>query len=110
MAFRIASPRLGLSVEMGTAGVPRDSRYHVMLEGEELFASSSERKAVARYTALKNALTAKVEEVGSTVDVSAALRREMADIQAQRFLSESSRQKRAKALRKGGKGGSGGVG
>jgi hypothetical protein len=44
------------------------------------------------------------------VDVRKILEREVAEQEARRFLAESSRAKRAKALRKGGRGGSEGVG
>ncbi|RJX22804.1 MAG: hypothetical protein C4575_00745 [Desulforudis sp.] len=107
--YRQSIPELGLSIERGTPAVADDGKFHVLLNGEEVFASAKEKEAVEEYRRLKAALGVQSGRKKS-IDVKAALQREIADRQVTSFLAESAQQKRAKALRKGGKGGSGGVG
>lgn len=104
--YRQAVPTYGLSVERGTAAVPPDGCFHVLLRGEELLTTKSEREALAKYRQLRDEF-APAPDLG--VDVPGALRRHLAQAEADRFLAQSSREKRARATRKGGKGGSGGV-
>lgn len=106
--YRQSIPQLGLSVELGTPDVPDDGKYHVLLNGEEVFASAKQKEAVDEYCQRKTALGVKVGEKTS-VDVKAALQREIAEQRARSFLAESSQQKRSKALGRGGRGGRGGV-
>lgn len=107
--YRQYIPQIGLSMERGTPAVPDDGKFHVLLNGEEIFASASEKKAAEEFRRHQTALAGQAGRK-TTVDVKAALQREIADRQVTEFLVESSQQKRAKALRKGGRGGSGGVG
>jgi hypothetical protein len=109
--YRQAVPRVALSVERDTQSVPEDGHFHVFLRGSEILVSPSQKEALARYRSLKECL---LREAGgldgrAKVDKREALAREMADGQAKAFLAESSRKKRAKALRRGGPGGTGGV-
>jgi len=108
--FRQAVPRIGLSMERGTEAVPEDGQYHVLLDGHRMFTSPSEKDALVEYRRLKDLLLgADPPKGGGRADIREALMREMAERQATAFLAESARQKRVKALRKGGPGGSGGV-
>ncbi len=110
--FRQSLPRIGLSIERGTPSVPDDGRYYVLLHGEQAFSSRSEKEALDEYRRLRRSLLeADSQETSSRRwNIREALQKEAADRQARAFLAESSRRKRAKALRKGGPGGSGGVG
>jgi hypothetical protein len=56
-------------------GVPDDGQFHVVLKGEEVFASRSQKAATARYRALKDELMPLKD--GNAVDVGQALRREI---------------------------------
>jgi hypothetical protein len=106
--YRQKVSAIGLSIERGTESVPDDGHYHVLLDGREVFASSSEREALSEYRRLRDAVMTS-EPRRDPASVREALRREMADRQAASLLAESARLKRAKATKKGGKGGSGGV-
>lgn len=106
-AFRQSVPSVGLSIERGTNAVPRDGRYYVLLAGEQMLAATSKQQAMAEYRKLRDSL---VTPNASAIDVKEALGRQVAEYEADAFLSQSSREKRARATRKGGKGGSGGVG
>ena len=101
-------PALGLSVERGTGEVPDDGCFHVTLNGAVIFSSVSEKNALREYRGIRDRLLPPT--TGDSFNVREALGREAAEMEARRFLADSSRSKRAKALRKGGKGGSGGVG
>ncbi len=102
-----AVPSLGLSVQYGTESVPDDGRFHVVMAGAIVFAADSEKDALREYRRLRDRL---LPPRIRSVDVRKILEREAAEQEARRFLADSSRAKRTKALRKGGKGGSGGVG
>ena len=101
--YRQSIPELGLSVERGTPEVDDDSKFHVLLNGEEVFVSAKEKEAVEEYCRLKKALAGHTRKKKS-VDVKAALQREIADQQVTAFLAESTQQKHANRTRKGGKG------
>jgi hypothetical protein len=59
-------------------GVPDDGQFHVVLNGEEVFASRSQKAATARYRALKDELMPLKEgNAANAVDVGQALRREI---------------------------------
>jgi len=105
--FRQAIPSIGLSLERGTENVPSDDRFHVILDGEELLSSHSQMKALAEYRRIRDAIGG---TQSNNVDVREALRKKLAESEADRFLAQSSREKRARALFKGGRGGRGGVG
>src|ERR1700730_15425679 len=49
--FKQEVPTLQLSVEHGTATVPADGQYHVLLSGDIVFSSKSKKKAFARRVA-----------------------------------------------------------
>jgi len=104
--FRQAVPQFGLSIEKGTEAVPEDGCYHVLLEGEELLKTRSRQEAVTAYRRVRDDLVAPQ----TRVDVRKALMRQVAQSEAAAFLAQSSREKRARATKKGGKGGSGGIG
>ncbi len=70
-------------------GVPDDGQFHVVLNGEEVFVSRSQKAATARYRALKDELMPLKEgNAANAVDVGQALRREIADRQTSSFLGE----------------------
>jgi hypothetical protein len=99
--FRQAIPRIGLSIESGTGSVPEDGLFHVLLNGQEVFSSNSQREALAKYRELKESLlSAGQPRESRAAKTREALHREMADRQVGAFLSQSARQKRAKAVRK----------
>ena|GEM_PF-2445758 len=108
--FRQAIPKLGLSVELGTAAVPDDGQYHVLLDGGIVFSSGSQEQALSEYRSRRDHLLKEAPAGRARVDVKALLQREMAEFDTKKVLQESYRQRKAKATRKGGKGGSGGVG
>jgi hypothetical protein len=107
--YRQSIPKLGLSVERETPSVPDDGKFHVLLNGEDVFTSIKEKDAVKEYCRLKAVLGVEMAKK-TPADAKAALRREIEDRQMTAFMAESAQQKRSKAVRKGGKGGSGGVG
>lgn len=107
--YRQSIPRIGLSIEKGTKSVPADDMFHVLLNGQEVFKSHSEKEALVSYRTLKHSLTEEEAPRTHQMNLQEALRREMNERQATEFLAESSRAKRTRALRKGGPGGSGGV-
>ena len=104
--YRQAVPALHLSLERGTEDVPDDGRFHVVRDGAVLYSSESQRDALRHYRDLRDRLLPPTE---SGVDVKRIMEREVAEQEANRFLADSRRAKRARALKKGGKGGSGGV-
>jgi hypothetical protein len=110
--FRQSIPRIGLSIEQGTPSVPDDGQYYVLLEGEQVFSSLSDKEALDEYRRLRHSLLGMdgQEAPDRRSNIREAIHKEAADRQARTFLAESARRKRAKALRKGGPGGSGGVG
>ena len=105
-AFRQSIPSLGLSVEKGTENVPDDGCFYVLLQGRELLRTPSRLEAMTEYRRIRDARTIP----SGQVDVRDALMRQMAQSEAVAFLAQSSREKHARATKKGGKGGSGGVG
>ena len=64
--YRQAVPRIGLSIERGTDAVPDDGEYHVLLEGQHVFASQSEKEALAEYRRLTS--EGKLGEAGAKLD------------------------------------------
>ena len=106
--YRQGIPAIGLSIERGTEGVPDDGQFHVVLNGEEVFASRSQKAVTARYRVLKDELMPLKEgSAANAVNVGQALRKEIADRQTSSFLAGSAHRKRANGVRRGG-GGSGG--
>jgi hypothetical protein len=97
---------LHLSLERGTEDVPDDGRFHVVRDGAVVYTSESQRDALRQYRDLRDRLLPPTER---GVDVKKIIEREVAEQEANRFLADSRRAKRARALKKGGKGGSGGV-
>jgi hypothetical protein len=95
-------PELGLSLEKGTATVPTDGQFHVILNGEVMFSSKSKLKALEEYRQQRDQLLAKHKPERWKADPKEALRRLVAQGQAERMLAESARRKRAGALRRGG--------
>jgi len=91
-----------LYVERGTDRVPCDGLFYLVRSGQVGEGFDSLKRALARLSQLR-AFGSGVEPA---TPADRALQREMTD----RFLRESSNQKRARATKKGGKGGSGGVG
>ncbi len=76
--YRQGIPAIGLSIEQGTEGVPDDGQFHVVLNGEAVFVSRSQKAATARYRALKDELMPLKEgNAANAVDVGQALRREI---------------------------------
>ena len=104
--YRQAVPTLHLSLERGTDDVPDDGRFHVLRDGAVVYTSESQADALRQYRELRDRLLPATEK---GVDVRRMMEREVAEQEANRFLAESRRAKRARALKKGGKGGSGGV-
>ena len=104
--YRQAVPTLNLSLERGTEEVPDDGRFHVVRDGAVVYTSQSQEDALRQYRDLRDQLLPRTE---TGVDVKRIIEREVAEHEANRFLADSRRSKRARALKKGGKGGSGGV-
>lgn len=52
--FKQAIPSIGLSVEQATEAAPDDGNYHVIVNGEVVFSSSSKTGALQRYRALRD--------------------------------------------------------
>lgn len=108
--FKQEVPTLQLSVEHGTASVPADGQYHVLLKGDVVFSSKSRKRAVAVYEERKASLfeihgrptAPKFDREQWLVEERAAY-----DIQAMR--TEWLQTHGAKLNKKGGKGGRGGV-
>lgn len=108
--YRQQLPEKGLSVERGTSSVPDDGRFHVILQGQLQFSSSSEREALNEYRRLRDSLAEPSDRPRiPEKSITEAIRKAAADNEARAFLAQSSREKRAKATRRGGPGGSGGV-
>ena len=81
MTFKQAIPSIQLSVEMGTASVPQDGRYHLVRDGELIASFASKPSALKAYTAARNELLAASEV--STQDpaiAAAALKRRLAEV------------------------------
>ena len=109
--YRQQVPELGLSMEKGTDAVPDDGRYHVLLDGEVLHSSLSERSAIRFYMDKKEQL---FEDRGGkprpkrlTPEERLAKERAHRDIQALRM--QSFERRASGARKKGGRGGRGGV-
>jgi hypothetical protein len=100
VVFRQRLPDLGLSVEMGTEGVPDDGQYHVVLNGDLVLSTSSKSKALARYRALRSELGG--DRGYAAPDPEELLRKLRADAEIGAVLAESSRAKRANATHKRG--------
>lgn len=98
--YRQAVPRLGLSLERGTEDVPDDGRFHVVRDGTVVYTSEKEKDALRHYRELRDRLLPPTER---SVDVKEIIEREVAEQEARRFLADSSRAKRAKALKKAAK-------
>jgi len=108
--FKQEVPALQLSVEHGTANVPADGQYHVLLKGDTVFSSKSKKKAVAVYEERKATLFeihGRPEPPRFNREEWLVAERASYDIQAMR--TEWLRTHGAKLNRKGGKGGRGGV-
>ena len=90
-----SNARLGISIERGTAAVPSDGRFHVVVDGVVVFSTRVEAAAVAEYDEIHAARKQGVTE---------QLRRERAaaDIHAHRASAWAS--KTARDARKGGRG------
>jgi len=108
--YKQSAPNVGLSVERGTESVPDDGLYHVLLDGKVILASKSEREALAVYRRVRDSLLRDQPRASDGTKVTEALRRAAAEREADAFLAQSTREKRARATRRGGPGGSGGVG
>lgn len=105
--FKISTPSLGLSFEMGTTDVPSDGRYHVLLRGDLVFSSKSRSKALAEYKKQRAALLP--DSPPPARPAPAKIIKQMrvdADVRAMRseWVSQFGNKSR-----KGGKGGRGGV-
>jgi hypothetical protein len=105
--YRQAVPALGLSLERGTKDVPDDGRFHVVIDGTVAYSSDSKKDALSEYRLLRDRL---LPPTKTAIDVRRILEKEVGEREIDQFLADSTRMKRARALRKGGKGGSGGVG
>jgi hypothetical protein len=49
-------PGLGLSLEQGTTSVPNDGQFHVILDTEIVFSSTSESRALSQYRLYRDRL------------------------------------------------------
>ncbi|MGH9198807.1 MAG: hypothetical protein ACRD1T_24155 [Acidimicrobiia bacterium] len=105
-----AVPGLGLSLERGTAAVPADGAYYVILNGKIVLRSVSKARALAEYRSRRQTLMRSSSGSTRQIDREAVLKRARAEIDFKALHSEAAHRKASKARRKGGKGGSGGVG
>jgi hypothetical protein len=107
--FKQEVSKVGLSIEKGTDVVPDDGRFYVLLRGESVFSSSSQKAALAHYRQLRDQLMSEAGIAPEVPDPEETKRREREfyDMQAVRTESYQRREKKVKA--KGGKGGRGGV-
>jgi hypothetical protein len=99
--FRQAVRDIGLSLEMGTDAVPDDGMFHVLLNGEDVLATESKQKALARYKALREQL-ADDDEGAAPPDRDELMRKLKADAEITAVLAAPSRAKRAHATYKRG--------
>ena len=76
--FKQSIPNIGLSLERGTAGVPEDGQYHLVLHGHVVFSSISEKEAKLEYERRKRELLGGAPSQRSQSKVAEGLRREMA--------------------------------
>jgi hypothetical protein len=97
-------PELGVSLEQGTEGVPDDGRYYVLVDGVTVFSGVSMAKALAEYRKHRDSLLGKREPSKMSIDPE-LLRRRIAEVEADRFLSASYGERKRKGMRKGGKAG-----
>lgn len=79
MTFRQAVERIGLSIERGTEAVPNDGRFHVLLNGQIVYTTSSKARALTDYRKRRDALLTEVELEPQIRDPREALRRERAE-------------------------------
>ena len=107
--YRQSAPAIGLAIERATESVPDDGGYYVLLRGEIVFVSHSQREALAEYRRLRDSLSPAAQATMNRDAVASALRKAAAEQEVTAFLAQSAREKRARATRKGGPGGSGGV-
>lgn len=87
--------RRGVAIHRGTEDVPRDGRYHVIVDGEIIFSTRVETAALIEYEERR-------EERKSRGQEQLRREREAADIRAHRSDSWSSKSSRDQ--RKGGRG------
>jgi hypothetical protein len=107
--FRQEISKVGLSVEQGTASVPDNRRFYVLLEGEVIFDSPSKSAALARYRELRESLLREAGIRPAAPDPEATKRREREFYEMQAVRADSYKRREKKAQEKGGKGGRGGV-
>jgi hypothetical protein len=87
--------KYGLSVEKGTEQVPKDGRYHLLIDGEIVLSTPVEALALAELEEAKAARQAPGREL---------LKREMAAIDVRAFLAVSHAEKLGRDRKKGGRG------
>lgn len=95
MEYVRAELKYGLSVEKGTDRVPRDGRYHLLIDDEIVLSTPVEALALAELEEAKAARQAKGREM---------LKREMAASDARAFQAASFAEKQRRDQRKGGRG------
>lgn len=95
-----ARPKLGLSLERGTPGVPADDRYHVVVDG-----------AVVHSTRVLTSAEIVFDELAEARSAGARQRRarEQAHYTMQAVRSDSFARRTAQTRKSGGRGGRGGV-
>jgi hypothetical protein len=107
--FKQEVPTLQLSVEHGTATVPADGQYHVLLSGDIVFSSKSKKKAFAVYEERKAILfDLHGRPVPPKFDRKQWLLEERTSYDLQAMRSDWLRTHGAR-VKRGGKGGRGGV-
>src|SRR5262249_16174331 len=95
-----ARPKLGLSLERGTPGVPADDRYHVVVDGSVVHSTRVLTSAEIVFDELAEARSAEARR---------GREREQAHYTRQAVRSASSARRAAQARKTGGRGGRGGV-
>lgn len=109
--FKQGIEALGLSIEEGTANVPSDGRYHIVVHGDIVSSHTKPQAALERYRSIRDEL---IEASGHSTDFSmptarALRKKQVAEYDAYRARVESSSSKMASTNKKGGRG-KGGVG
>jgi hypothetical protein len=95
MEYVRAELKYGLSVEKGTERVPRDGRYHLLVDGEIVLSTPVEALALAELEEAKAARQAPGREL---------LKREMAATDVRAFLAVGHAEKLSRDRKKGGRG------
>ena len=106
--FKVSAPNLQLSIEMGTADVPDDGRYHIVFMGEVVDSRKSRATAMTEYKERRDALLKAKPVPVASPDAQSVFERMKIDADIRALKAEWVASVGSKP-RRGGKGGRGGV-